>query len=79
MDNEDLLPLEYKLNRLEELDRRIEEVAFSEAYSEAVGKLRCLRGIDTQTAMVLITEIGDFRRFASARQLMAYLGLHLLS
>lgn len=67
--------LEYKLARREELDRRIEELAVSPAYREAVGRLRCFRGIDTHGAMVLVTEIVDFRRFEDPRQLMAYLGL----
>jgi transposase len=67
--------LEYKLNRLEELDKQIEELAFSEAYAELVGKLRCFKGVDTHSAMVLLTEIGDFTRFGSAEQLMSYLGL----
>jgi transposase len=67
--------LEYKLNRLESLDKDIEEIAFSDAYKESVGKLRCFRGIDTHTAMVLLVEIGDWRRFGNARQLMKYLGL----
>lgn len=67
--------LEYKIQRREELDRRIEEIAFGPRYREAVGRLRCFRGIKTQAAMVLVSEIGDFRRFESPRQLMAYLGL----
>ena len=67
--------LDYKLARREELDRRIEKIAFSDLYREAVGRLRCFRGIDTHSAMVLLTELGDFRRFESARQLMAYVGL----
>ena len=37
--------------------------------------LRCFRGIDTLTAITLVTELHDFRRFHSARGLMAYLGL----
>jgi transposase len=67
--------LDYKLARRAELDRRIEELAFSDGYQAAVERLRCFRGIDTHTAMVLVTELGDFRRFGSARQLMAYVGL----
>jgi transposase len=38
-------------------------------------RLRCLRGIDTLTAVGLCAEIGDFERFAHAEQLMSYLGL----
>jgi len=67
--------LNYKLDRLAALDKQIEEIAFSEAYKEIVGRLRCLRGIDTQSAMVLVTEVGDFNRFASPDQLMSYFGL----
>jgi transposase len=40
-----------------------------------VGLLRCLRGIDTLTAVGLCAEIGDFERFARAEQLMSYVGL----
>jgi transposase len=67
--------LEYKLQRREELDRRIEELALLPQYQEAVARLRCFRGIDTHAAMVLATEIGDWRRFERPGQLMAYLGL----
>lgn len=67
--------LNYKLDRLGELDKQIEEIAFSESYKDLIGRLRCFRGIDTHSAMVLVTEIGDFSRFASAEQLMSYLGL----
>jgi transposase len=37
--------------------------------------LRCFRGIDTLTAILILAELHDFRRFHSARALMAYLGL----
>ena len=40
-----------------------------------VARLRCLRGIDTLTAVGLCAEIGDFERFARAEQLMSYVGL----
>ena len=73
--DEYLALLEYKLGRLAGLDRRLEELSDSEAYQEGVGKLGCLRGIGVQTAMTLLTETIDFRRFGSPRQLMAYWGL----
>ena len=44
-------------------------------YREPVGWLRCFRGIDTLTAMLILAELHDFRRFGSARALMAFLGL----
>lgn len=61
--------------RVKALDARIEEVAQSEAYREKVGWLRCFRGIDTLTAMIILAELHDFRRFHSAEKLMSYLGL----
>lgn len=67
--------LEYKIHRREELDRQIEALALSPAYRTAIAWLRCFRGVDTQAAMVLATEIGDWQRFTSPRHLMAYLGL----
>jgi transposase len=73
--SEYLALLEYKLDRREELDRRIEELALEPSYRPVVDRLRCFRGIETHSARVLATEIGDWRRFESPRQLMAYLGL----
>lgn len=67
--------LEQKHWQLEELSRQVEEIAQSERYRERVGRLRCLRGIDTQTAMVLLTEVQDFSRFGSPGALMSYFGL----
>ncbi len=61
--------------RLQELDDRLAEIAERDPYREAVGWLRCFRGIDTLTAMLILAELHDFRRFPSAPALMAYLGL----
>lgn len=62
-------------DRLKEMEEKIEETAKSERYREAVGKLRCLRGVDYLTALAMVVEIGDFRRFETAEQFMAFLGL----
>src|SRR4051812_45037729 len=70
-----LLAIDQTEARLEELDGRLAELAEAEPYREPVGWLRCFRGIDTLTAMLILAELHDFRRFASARALMAYLGL----
>ncbi len=67
--------LDYKLDRRDELDRRIEELALAPTYREVVGRLCSFKGISTQAAMVLATEVGDFRRFERPGRLMAYLGL----
>jgi transposase len=70
-----LLGLDQTSERLHGLDRQIEEVAAQPRYAQPVSWLRCLRGVDTTTAMTLLAELHDFRRFTSARHLMAYLGL----
>src|SRR6266436_2833243 len=44
-------------------------------FEPVVAALRALRGIDTVSAIGLVAEIGDINRFATARQLMGYLGL----
>lgn len=67
--------LEYKIDRRDELDRKIEQISVTPAYKEAADRLRGFRGLDTHGAMVLRSELGDLRRFGSPRQLMAYVGL----
>jgi transposase len=66
--------LEYKLARRTELDRRIEALALTPAFATPTAWLQCFRGLKAHSAMVLTTEIVDWRRFESPRQLMAYLG-----
>jgi transposase len=40
-----------------------------------VAALQAMRGIALVVAVTVVAEVGDFRRFANPRQLMAYLGL----
>jgi len=70
-----LFALEQALTRQAALDKEIEALAATAPYREPVGWLRCFRGIDTLSAMILVTEIVDFQRFRRPRELMAYLGL----
>jgi len=70
-----LLAIDHTEARLIELDAQLAKIAESAPYREPVGWLRCFRGIDTLTAILILAELHDFRRFASAPALMAYLGL----
>ena len=70
-----LLAIDHTEARLLELDAQLTKIAERDPYREPVGWLRCFRGIDTLTAILILAELHDFRRFASARALMAYLGL----
>jgi transposase len=70
-----LLAIDHLEARLIALDARLVEVADTEPYRAHVGWLRCFRGIDTLTAILILAELHDFRRFRAPRALMAYLGL----
>jgi transposase len=50
-------------------------MAHGPEYREQVQKLRAFRGIDNLTALALVCERGDFRRFPNAGAFMSYLGL----
>ena len=70
-----MFALEQALARQAELDKELEAVAAAAPYREPVSWLRCFRGIDTLSAIILLAEVVDFRRFRRPRELMAYLGL----
>jgi transposase len=70
-----LLNVEQREARRQALDLELETIAQGEIYRERVGWLRCFHGIDTITAMTVLAELHDVRRFPSAASLMAYLGL----
>jgi transposase len=70
-----LLAVEQTEARRRSLELHLEDIARQPRYAAAVGGLRCFRGIDTITAITVIAELHDFRRFRSPSQLMAYLGL----
>jgi transposase len=72
---EHLATHEVLLARRDRLDRLIAEQAAEGPWTQQVGRLRCLRGIDTLTAVGLIAEIGDFAAFKQPRRLASYLGL----
>lgn len=70
-----LLALQQMEERVLALEKKLEEVSEKAPYQQPVGWLKCFRGISTVTAMTVVAELHDFRRFESARALMAYLGL----
>ncbi len=61
--------------QLAALDHELEDVSRREPWAEAVDRLCCFRGVSTHTALGLLGEIGDFRRFSHPRLLMSFLGL----
>jgi transposase len=61
--------------RLEAIEKDLQDCLTLEPLADRVGRLRCFRGIDDLTALTIAVELSDPRRFTSARQLMAYIGL----
>jgi transposase len=61
--------------RIEQLEQAIRATAAEEPWRSLVARLRCLRGVDTLTALALVAEIGDFGRFKTAEEFMAFVGL----
>jgi transposase len=66
---------EVLLARRDRLDAMIAEQASGGPWAPAVARLRCLRGVDTLTAVGLIAEIGEITAFGHPKQLASYLGL----
>jgi transposase len=61
--------------RRDSLEREILALLPNCPWTVQVARLRCLRGVDTLTAVGLCAEIGDFARFAKPEQLMRYVGV----
>jgi transposase len=61
--------------RRDALTAQIEAMVPSWSLAPVVHALQALRGIAPVAAATLVAELGDITRFASARHLMAYLGL----
>jgi transposase len=61
--------------RIENLEAELSRLAKDGPHRELIARLRCIRGIDTLTAIGLAAEVGDFTRFATAAQFMGFVGL----
>lgn len=61
--------------RIDRLERAIEERVPHWSLASRVTALRAFRGVDLVSAVTLLAEVGDLRRFATARDFMGWLGL----
>jgi transposase len=61
--------------QLAAIDAELEQIARREPWCDPVRWLTAFRGIATRTALGLLAEVGDWRRFGHPRELMSYLGL----
>jgi transposase len=70
-----LVHLEGLDRQLARLDGDLERIAAAGPWAAQVAALTAFRGISIRTALGLIAEIGDFRRFAHPRELASWLGI----
>jgi transposase len=63
------------ITRRDQVEVELAKLAASVPCSDTVARLRCLRAIDTLTAVGLCAEIGEFERFDHPDQLASYLGI----
>ena len=61
--------------RIDALESELDRLAHAGPHAELIARLRCIRGIDTLTALGLVCEVGDFSRFRTAEQFMSFVGL----
>ena len=66
---------DWMLARRDQLERALAQLAEHSPWAETISRLRCLRGINTLSAVGLIAEIGDLQRFSHPRKLAGFLGL----
>jgi len=67
--------LEEAGNRVDCISQDIRELVGSWKEAPLVKALQGLRGISLMAAVIIIAELGDFRRFENPQKLMGYLGL----
>jgi len=67
--------LERRVGALATLDRRIEQRAEQKDVAESVRSLMAFRGVRALTALCVVAELADPRRFKNARQVASYCGL----
>jgi transposase len=70
-----LLAARHAKERLERADNAIVEFLPTWSLAPVVAALQALRGIGLISAVIIMAEIGDLRRFDNPRQSMGYLGL----
>jgi transposase len=61
--------------RVARLEAQIAELLPDWSLAPVVQAIQAMRGVAFIVAVTVVAEVGDFRRFATPRQLMAYLGL----
>ncbi len=63
------------LARRDRIESELEQLAADSPWAQTIARLRCLRGIDTLSALGLCAEVGEWDRFDHPDSLSAYLGI----
>ena len=63
------------MDRQSRLEKQIITLLPAWSLAPIVEAIQAMRGVKLITAVILVSEVGDFRRFSNPRQLMSYLGL----
>ena len=73
--DEYLLTYNQLIEKIERYNKQIELFSQDERYKDNANKLKCFIGIDTMTAMAILSEVGDMKRFRTAQQFSSFIGL----
>lgn len=60
---------------IEDYAKKIQKISTTKKYKDRVQSLVCYRGISVLSAMVIITELGDIRRFSHPSKVVSYVGM----
>src|SRR4030067_1151739 len=67
--------IDQEIERIGRLDAQIEQESKNPEIAPSIARLKALRGVQTLTAMTILSEWIDLNRFPSARKLMDFVGL----
>ena len=70
-----LVTVDQAEQRLANLEAEVTLLSTQTPHAPLIAALQALRGVDVLTAVTLIAELGDVRRFSAPRDLMGYTGL----
>ena len=73
--NEYMISINTYESRLKAIENRLTEIAQDKCIKEKVEKLVCFCGIETVSAVSIVSKVGDFNRFEKAYHFSNYVGL----
>jgi transposase len=73
--DEHVVAIQMRVAQRDQLERELQAIATRPPYADLIRRLSALRGVQTLTALTLLVEVGDFARFGSAAEFMAFTGL----